>query len=77
MAEEQIYIYQGYAYGTFENAQHKQVPFYNLYVTSQIPPYEMDNYHAEGFKAEKFKVANLDALRIGELVQGDYITLFP
>ena len=75
-AEVTTYIYQGCAYGQFENNRGQMVDFFNIYVTSEFPQYNMKNYHAEGYKAEKFSCLNGDVLRLGELVQGDYIRLY-
>ena len=76
MAEVQTYVYQGYAYGQFENNKGQKIDFFNLYVTSRFPLYDMPNYHAEGYKAEKVPAVSLEVLRIGELEPGDLIRLY-
>ena len=47
------YVFLGWATGKFETDRGQKMPYYNMYVLSQVSGYTSEDYQAEGMKAEK------------------------
>lgn len=68
------YVYVGNAYGRFEDQRGAMQPYAHIFVLSPVSSYESDDYHATGFKAEKFKCAGPDVWK--DIKIGDRVKLF-
>ena len=68
--DEKYYIFVGCAHGQFETEDtHEKRPFANMFVLSPVGSYESEDYHADGYKAEKLKCLSPNVwkdLSIGE-----------
>lgn len=75
---EKYYIYVGCAEGQFEikdgSKKGEMQPFANMYVISPVSDYASDDFHAEGFKAEKLKCLSPAVWK--DLTLGEYCTLY-
>ena len=75
---EKYYIFVGCAEGQFEikdgSKKGEMQPFANMYVISPASTYASDDFHAEGFKAEKLK--SLSPAVWKDLTVGEFCTLY-
>lgn len=70
----EIYTFQGWAKGQFENDQGKKQAYANIYVTSPVSDYVSEDYEAAGYKAEKLKCVGPEVWADVEI--GDSVQLF-
>ncbi len=68
------YIYVGNAYGKFDAQDGSKRDFFNMFVLSPASDFQSADFHAGGFKCEKFKCASADVWK--DLQVGDHVQVF-